>query len=228
MLVLHASPHPDDELIGAPATLMALRDAGHEIVNLACSFGRPDEATTRRAELEEACRRAGFELVADTEPAELLRERRFDVVIGPSPHDRHPAHETVGRSLVEAAPERLWLWGLWGALPFPTTVVEYGDARLQEIHHALEAHQSQIQRNDFRRLVTGRGLAGTVLGAELVFGFGSAGLAGPYAELTTEVVRTDAGWRQGAPRLLDPEDPFPEPTDRDIGGWLRARSAVDT
>ena len=88
MLVLHASPHPDDELIGAPATLMALRDAGHEIVNLACSFGRPADAATRRAEVEEACRRAGFELVADVEPVELLRERSFDLVIGPSPHDR--------------------------------------------------------------------------------------------------------------------------------------------
>jgi LmbE family N-acetylglucosaminyl deacetylase len=228
MLVLHASPHPDDELIGAPATLMALRDAGHEIVNLACSFGRPDDAAARRAELEEACRRAGFELVADTEPAELLRQRSFDLVIGPSPHDRHPAHETVGRALVAAAPKRLWLWGLWGALPFPTTVVEYGDDRLGEILHALEAHESQISRNDFRRLVTGRGLASTVLGAELVFGFGSPGLAGPYAELTTEVVRAGDGWRLGAPRVLDADEPFPEATDREIGGWLHAPSAVDT
>jgi LmbE family N-acetylglucosaminyl deacetylase len=227
MLVLHASPHPDDELIGAPATLMALRDAGHEIVNLACSFGRPDDAATRRAELEEACRRAGFELVADVEPLELLRERSFDLVIGPSPHDRHPAHETIGRALVAAATERLWLWGIWGALPFPTTIVEYDDARLQEIHHALEAHESQVGRNDYRRLVEGRGLASTVLGAELVFGFGSPGLAGPYAELTTEVVCTGSGWRLGAPRVLAVDDPFPAPTDRDIGGWLHARSAVD-
>jgi LmbE family N-acetylglucosaminyl deacetylase len=227
MLVLHASPHPDDELIGAPATLLALRDAGHEIVNLACSFGRPDDAATRRAELEEACRRAGFELVADVEPHELLRERSFDLVIGPSPHDRHPAHETIGRALVAAAPERLWLWGIWGALPFPTTIVEYDDARLQEIHHALEAHESQVGRNDYRRLVEGRGLASTVLGAELVFGFGSPGLAGPYAELTTEVVRTGSGWRLGAPRMLAADDPFPAPTDRDIGGWLHAPSAVD-
>jgi LmbE family N-acetylglucosaminyl deacetylase len=228
MRVLHASPHPDDELIGAPATLMALRDAGHEIVNLACSFGRPDDAATRRAELEEACRRAGFELVADTEPGELLRERSFDLVIGPSPHDRHPAHETIGRALVAAAPERLWLWGLWGALPFPTTIVEYGDDRLGEILHALEAHESQVSRNDFRRLVTGRGQASTVLGAELVFGFGSPGLGGPYAELTTEVVRAGGGWRLGAARVLDVKEPFPEPTDRDIGGWLHAPSAVDT
>ncbi len=140
MLVLQVSPHPDDELIGAPATLMALRDAGHEIVTVACSFGRPEEASTRRAELEEACRRAGFGLLVASEPlaAELealLRERPVDLVVGPSPHDRHPFHESVGRALVAAletgaGPDRLWLWGLWGALPFPTTVVEHDEDRL--------------------------------------------------------------------------------------------------
>jgi len=230
MVVLHASPHPDDELIGAPATLMALRDAGHQIVNLACSLGRPEDAATRRAELEEACRRAGFELLLPEDSlsvADVLRSRSFDLVVGPSPHDRHPAHETIGRALVAAAPERLWLWGLWGALPFPTTVVEYDERRVEEIQHALEAHESQLSRNDYRRLVTGRGLASSVLGAELTFGFGSQGLAGRYAELTTEVVHTEAGWRLGAPRLLDAEDPFPAPTEREIGGWLHSPSAVD-
>jgi LmbE family N-acetylglucosaminyl deacetylase len=237
MLVLQVSPHPDDELIGAPATLMALRDAGHEIVTVACSFGRPEEASTRRAELEEACRRAGFGLLVASEPlaAELealLRERPVDLVVGPSPHDRHPFHESVGRALVAAleagaGPDRLWLWGLWGALPFPTTVVEHDEDRLAEIQHALEAHESQVSRNDYRRLVAGRGLASTVLGAELTFGFGTKGLAGPYAELTTEVVRAGGGWRLGAPRKLDASDPFPEPTTREIGGWLHSRSAVD-
>jgi LmbE family N-acetylglucosaminyl deacetylase len=228
MLVLHAAPHPDDELIGAPATLMALRDAGHQIVNLACSLGRPEQVETRRVELEEACRRAGFELlVPEAGFEQVLGERRFDLVVGPSPHDRHPFHETVGRALVAARPERLWLWGLWGALPFPTTVVEFDDARLEEIQHALAAHASQVDRNDYRRLVAGRGAASSVLGAELAFGFGSEGLAGPYAELTTEVVRVGDGWRLGAARLLDPSDPFPEPSDRDIGGWLHAPSAVE-
>jgi LmbE family N-acetylglucosaminyl deacetylase len=231
MLVLHAAPHPDDELIGAPATLMALRDAGHEIVNLACSLGRPEDASTRRAELEEACRRARFDLVVGDLEA-LLAERPVDLLVGPSPHDRHPLHESVGRALVAAVeagagPDRLWLWGLWGALPFPTTVVEYDEGRLEEIQHALEAHESQVSRNDYRRLVAGRGMASTVLGGELVFGFGEPGLAGPYAELTTEVVRVGSGWRLGAPRALDPLDPFPEPTEREIGGWLHSRSAVE-
>jgi LmbE family N-acetylglucosaminyl deacetylase len=237
MIVLHASPHPDDELIGAPATLMALRDAGHEIVNVACSLGRPEQADTRRAELEEACRRAGFELVVPAEPLvesleALLAERAVDLVVGPSPHDRHPFHELVGRALVAAleggsGPDRLWLWGLWGALPLPTTVVEYDEDRLAEIQHALEAHESQVSRNDYRRLVAGRGLASTVLGAELVFGFGEQGLAGPYAELTTEVVRVGGTWRLGAARALDPRDPFPKPTEREIGGWLHSPSPVD-
>jgi hypothetical protein len=75
--------------------------------------------------------------------------------------------------------------------------------------------------------VAGRGMASTVLGAELVFGFGEQGLAGPYAELTTEVVRVGSGWRLGASRVLDPLDPFPEPTEREIGGWLHSRSAVE-
>jgi LmbE family N-acetylglucosaminyl deacetylase len=210
MLVLHASPHPDDELLGAPATLMALRDAGHEIVNVACSLG---EEPQRGAELEEACRRAGFELVVapETDLARLCAERSPGLVIGPSPHDRHPAHERVGRALLETGVDRLWLWGLWGELRDPTTVVEYGEERLAEIVHALEAHQSQLRRNDYRRLVTGRGLAQTVLAAERVFGFGSAGLAGPYAETTTELVRNGSGWRLGPPRYLDPDAPFGEP-----------------
>jgi LmbE family N-acetylglucosaminyl deacetylase len=154
-------------------------------------------------------------------------------VVGPSPHDRHPAHETVGRALIEAlessaGPDRLWLWALWGGtLPFPTTYVEYGDDRLAEIAHALEAHASQLDRNDYRRLLIGRGLASAVLGGELVHGFGSAGLEGPYAELTCEVVRTREGWRLGAARALDPDDPFPDPTGSDVGGWLHAPSAVD-
>ncbi|MEA2420553.1 MAG: GlcNAc-PI de-N-acetylase [Thermoleophilaceae bacterium] len=228
MLVLHAAPHPDDELIGAPATLMALRDAGHEIVNVACSLGRPEEESTRRAELEEACRRARFELVVLDQLSELEGVvRRAELVVGPSPHDRHPFHETVGRALVAAAPERLWLWGLWGALPFPTTIVEYGEDRLTEVQHALGAHASQVSRNDYRRLVTGRGLASTVLGGELVFGFGSEGLGGPYAELTTEVVRVGDGWRLGAPRVLDPAEPFADPTGREVDGWLHSPSAVD-
>jgi LmbE family N-acetylglucosaminyl deacetylase len=220
MLVLHASPHPDDELLGAPATLMALRDAGHQVLNVACSA--PGE---RRAEAVEACRRAGFELLIEPETKlpRIWEERRPELVVGPSPHDRHPDHERVGRALLETGAQRIWLWGLWGELRFPTTIIEYDEARAEEIIQALEAHESQLRRNDYRRLVTGRGSAQTVLAAERVFGFGKPGLAGPYAETTTEVVRDGSVWRFGSARRLDVADPFPAPTGTDAGGWLRER-----
>jgi LmbE family N-acetylglucosaminyl deacetylase len=255
MLVLHAAPHPDDELIGAPATLMALRDAGHEVVNVACSLGRAEVADRRRAELEEACRRARFESLIVEHPltdephaprrardeaerrlaAELralLEERPYGLVVGPSPHDRHEGHELVGRAVRTAletgsGPDRWWMWALWGELPFPTTVVEYGEERLREIQFALEAHAGEVTRNDYRRLVSGRAQAETVLAAELVFGFGARGLPGPYAEATSEVVRDGGGWRLGAARALDPLDPFPPPAGPDLGWWLHASSFAD-
>ena len=99
----------------------------------------------------------------------------------------------------------------------------FGEERLREIHHALEAHASQLARNDFRRLVTGRAMAATVLAAEQVFGFGAAGIDAPYAETTCEVVRDGAAWRLGGRRVLDAADPFPPRAVRRAG---RERLAV--
>lgn len=256
MRALHVSPHPDDELIGAPATLLALRDAGHEIVNFACSLGRPEDADRRRAELEEACRRAGFALEVASEPltsAEargspevrssteerlgreleaLLENGAFELVLAPSPHDRHPGHELVGRAvrrLIErrGSPGRWWMWALWGYLPFPTTVVNFDESRLEEIGFDLDAHTGEMERNDYRELVAGRALSARVLAAELVFGFGSPALPGPFVEATCEVVRSDRQWRLGARRELVPDDPFPPPAGPDIAWWLAEASAGD-
>src|SRR5262249_35810209 len=142
--VLAVSPHPDDEILGAGATLMALRDAGWRVVNLACSLGRAVDRERRRQELAEACRRARFELVlADPAPAigadddlalaqgELARavadlDQRTGsrLIVGPSPHDGHHGHEVVGRAIRDAVearsePCRVMVWGLWGDLGLP-------------------------------------------------------------------------------------------------------------
>src|SRR5437879_3914518 len=113
MRVLHIAPHPDDELLGAPATLFALMDAGHEVENLAVSLGRKPDRVRRERELRDACERAGFGLTAASPPYEIELdddraaaqarltqelvsrglEGRFGLLVGPSPHDGHHGHE---------------------------------------------------------------------------------------------------------------------------------------
>ncbi len=251
MRVLHVSPHPDDELVGAPATLMALRDAGHDVVNLALSLGRPDDHDRRRSEVEEACERARFRLaiteppiaMSATDDRDAAEERvRWqvgmaldgaeppDLVVGPSPHDVHHAHELTGRAIrdVLAArddPPAWWMWAIWGDLPFPTIVTTFDDARAAEIEQALSAHEGEMARADHRVHVEARGRLTAVTAAEKVFGFGAPALAAPRAEVVTEVVRHDGQWLLGAPRALDAARPLGKPIPRPVTTWLEAPSA---
>jgi LmbE family N-acetylglucosaminyl deacetylase len=243
--VLHLAPHPDDEVIAAPGTLLALRDAGHRVVNLACSLGRPEQHERRRAEVTEACARAGFELVVHDPPlglsgtddlagaqraltasvALLVEALGADLVIAPSPYDRHHGHEAVGRAAVAAlasdgAP-RLWLWGLWASLPLPTLYVAFGDDVLARALDAVRAHAGEVARNDYVALVRARAVVGRVQGAEQVFGYGAAARAGPFAEVLTEAWFAGGDWWAGAPRELDARAPLaPVPRDRSLGRWL--------
>jgi LmbE family N-acetylglucosaminyl deacetylase len=250
-VALHLSPHPDDEVLGMPATLMALRDAGWRVVNLACGLGRPEQHERRRAELEEACRRARFELLPCEPPlalsagddlaaseqtlvtllGEVLLELTPALVCAPSPHDGHHAHELVGRAArraLEAHPgpvPPLWLWGLWGDLPFPTLIVPFDETRLAEIKSALAAHASELARVPLDRVVEARAVVCACAAEELVQGTGAA--ADPslkLAELPCEVVLTQAGWQLGAPRRFASEAPFAPPSSRPIGWWLSAES----
>jgi LmbE family N-acetylglucosaminyl deacetylase len=245
-VVLHVAPHPDDELVAAGATLMALRDLGLPIVNLAVALGRPEQHARRAVELREACSRAGFELrVCDPPPAissgddlvaaeerlvgelaRVLAELDVVLVVGPHPHDGHHAHELAGRAIRRAleacgsgAPP-WWAWSLWADLPLPTLVVPFDEARLQEMLAALRAHGGELERNDYERLVPARAAANAILGAERVFGFGVPGLAAPYAELVSELIRVDGRWYLAAPRVLA-GDPFAgEPGGAPVDRWL--------
>lgn len=235
--MLHLAPHPDDELIGAPATLMALRDAGWAIVNVACSLGRPERRAGRETELREACRLAGFELrvparpasisvdcdpaAAHTELTELAAEAIAEldprIVVSPGSGDRHHGHQLVCRAARDAirksgprAP-RWWTWALWGALPQPTLGTTFDSPRLAEIFTALAAHRGEIERNDYRRLVRGRAEMNAALAPELLFGFGSpVEVDACYAELLTEAAFVDGRWLLGRPRWLDPASPLCE------------------
>ena len=162
--------------------MLELQASGHRIINLACSLGRPGDQERREAEARESSSRTGFELIIPSRPAaigsgddldaaqaelamliaELVRQEAVDIVFSPSPHDRHPGHEVVGRATLDAlspledgAPA-WWMWGLWADLPFPTLITYFRSERLRQILHALEAHAGELERNDYRRLVEGR------------------------------------------------------------------------
>jgi LmbE family N-acetylglucosaminyl deacetylase len=208
--VVHFAPHPDDEALAAIATLLALRDAGHTIVNVACGFGSdPDLREQRRQEVKEACRRARFALVQlDRKDLRALVDGA-DLVVAPADTDAHPAHAEIGGLVLDAARERpLWQWSLWSDLPQPTLYVPFGAGRLDEARHVLAAHRTQVARTDYPALLEARGTASRILGAERIFGFGTPPASPePYAELFTE--RLPPAQLPAAPRILDPADLHP-------------------
>lgn len=230
---MHVSPHPDDEALGAPGTLLLLRRAGWQVVNAVVSLGRTDQRERRRAEAMDAAQRAGFVLVLPHEPfaistgdhlasvepliaawlARVLADERPALVVSPSPHDAHPGHEVVARA-TRAAIERMhdpvpwWTWGLWADLPAPNVYVPFDDDVLTEARHLLGAHEGELARNDYTRLLEARAVANAVLGSERVFGFGTARAStAPYAEVIADHRFADGAWKPGPTRVFDPENP---------------------
>jgi GlcNAc-PI de-N-acetylase len=243
-VVLHVSPHPDDEAIAAGMTLAMLARQGWRVVNLLLGAGRPGDEVRRRAEAAEAARRAGYELdVAPPEAtatpdacrqvvADAVVRHRPDLLISPQPYDGHPAHEHAGRAVRDeleslADPPTWWMWGLWADLARPTLYVPCAADDLSCALHVLAAYAGELARNDYGRLVSGRAASNAVLGSERIFGYGSAAASDlPFAELFTEAVRHDGGWYAGARRMLDvaaPLDGRASPTES-LQQWLTGRS----
>ena len=232
MRLLALAPHPDDEILGAGAAHIALARAGHDVRVYPVTLGRRHDHERRHDELVRSCRVAGLELI-DAPPLDMssgehddLRAAAaefaqdlpallpgVDIVSGPSARDVHPAHEAIAGAIAQAietagAERRLWLWSIWGTLPRPTLWFPYGEELLDHQLAALAEHRSQVARNDFQRLVRGRAEAASVLGPELLFGFGVDAPAEPYAELLCEVAYHHGGWYAGRERQLDPGDPL--------------------
>jgi LmbE family N-acetylglucosaminyl deacetylase len=248
--VVHVAPHPDDEALGCPGALLHLVDRGWKVVSVLVSLGFPDQWARRRAEFEEASRRAQFvpvildppcaislsddlpratERVAVELPA-ILEEHGAALVVSPSPHDVHHGHETVARGVQRAlatlpSPVRWWMWGIWGDLPAPNVFYPFDDPALARMLHILEAYSGEIERNDYRRLLGGRATANAVLGSERVFGFGSPAASPlPYAEVLTEVRRMNGRWMASEAHQLD-EGPLTDVQfDVDLTAWVESPS----
>lgn len=233
-VAIHVSPHPDDELIGSPCTLFHLLDAGWRVLNIAASLGRPEHQLRRLAELEEACRRAGFDLevlsplasissndnleVAENDLVEALtkvfRRERPRLVVAPSPSDAHHGHEVVGaavlRSALASTPRpTVWQWGLWADLSEPNMFVPVSEAALKKAQWAVAAHTGEVDRNNYVDLLEARARMNAILGAERVFGWGADSQPEQHAEILRELVPVRNGMaRTAAGRRLDPCNPL--------------------
>ena len=163
-VVVHVSPHPDDEAIAAGMTLAALAGRGWQVVNLLLSAGRPGDEARRLAEAHEAARRGGYRLEVGTDIQAALDRHRPALVISPQPHDVHPAHEAVGRAVRELLaaqpdPPVWWMWGLWADLAVPTLYLPFDDDDLAAALQCSRRTAGELARNDYRRLVRGRAAA---------------------------------------------------------------------
>jgi LmbE family N-acetylglucosaminyl deacetylase len=248
--VLHVAPHPDDEAVGCPGSLLHLRDRRWTVISVVASLGFAGQHDRRRSEAEEAAERAGFvpvfldpplnlDLDADLDAAaqrlaselpRLVVQHGASIVVSPSPHDVHHGHEAVGRAVQWAMAEldpsvRWWMWGVWGDLPAPNVFYGFDQRVLDRAAHILDAYTGELERNDYRRFLSGRAAANAVMGSERCFGFGSPTVSDlPYAELLTEVRRIDGRFMASEPHLLD-EGPFPDAGfDVDLTPWLEAPS----
>jgi LmbE family N-acetylglucosaminyl deacetylase len=248
--VVHVAPHPDDEALGCPGALLHLLDRGWDVVSVIASLGFPHQWERRRGECEEAARRANFvpvflepplaislddDLAGATErvAAELpgiVSSYGASVIVSPSPHDVHHGHEAVARGVQRGLGSlpptvRWWMWGIWGDLPAPNVFYPFGEPALVRMLHVLEAYEGELERNDYRRLLSGRALSNAVLGSERVFGFGAGAASSlPYAEVLTEVRRVEGRWMASQAHHLDEGPLLDEHFTVDLTAWLDAPS----
>ena len=121
------------------------------------------------------------------------------------------------------------MWGLWADLPHPNLYVGFDDERMARAIHVLDAHEGELDRNDYRLVVRGRAKADRVLGCGRVCGRGARARPQDNAELLTEVVWRDGGWWASSARELDARVPLADGEGAPVrlGWWMDSPSFAD-
>lgn len=244
MKVLHFSPHPDDEILGAGGTLLELQRSGWEVSNWALTLGSTDQHR-REEELLAANQILDYQLFISAadyrgkasnwpsldhywrqEYSQLPSD--FDLFIAPSPLDGHPGHEAVGRlALALASSENIpiWFWGLWADLPLTNLLAPVSEDSYQQLNNALEAHRSQLADKDWQQLLDLRQRTQALLGPERIFGWQQAPESPPRAETLLSVMPQTGQLIATEPQVVDFSAPLQaEPRGRDLSQLLLSPS----
>ena len=254
--VLHLAPHPDDEVIGAPArswrsatsatrfsTTPAASAAGRTGHDAAPRWRRPADAPASRW---------------STPPASPCPGLRATTLMPPRSGWRRSSTSCCPRARSTSSCLRLRTTGTRGtsssaAPPRPPlrprrrSLVDVGavGGPAPADHHRPVRRRSPArgpvrargpprrgrpQRH--RQLVSGRASANRILGAERVFDWSDDARkvefppGAGYAELVTEAVRVGDAWRLGRRGLIAPGDPLAAPSETDVGWWIAAASVT--
>jgi len=184
--VLVLAPHPDDETFGCGGTIRMLTERGVAVDVAFLTHGElgleghpasaqvtREMAETRTREARAACGvlgvrqitfLAGHDMQLQSEPghvaaiAELLRNRPYQRVFCPWPHDSHADHKATFRLLREAAQPsgsalNFWLYEVWKPLPANTFVPI--DLTIDSKRQAIEQYQSQLAQLNYREGMLG-------------------------------------------------------------------------
>ena len=151
LTVLHLAPHPDDEVDRrrrdpprAPARRPS-RDQPRRHPGATRAGGAPASGRSRRRVRARRLRARGPRPLSRPHRRGGIPDRRAPRGRGsssPSPHDGHHEHQRVGRAARdavharrEATPPRLWLWGLWADLPWPTLYHGFDEPLMERAIH---------------------------------------------------------------------------------------------
>ena len=185
MRILHLSALPEDIAIACPASLRALVQAGHDVIDIC-----PQSTEGHRA----ACRYLGVQW-EETSPEKYLQSQTWDLLIAPATQAANPDHEMVGRIARNYTKDNVWwAWAISTMPRLPTLHFSYD----QECMNFLQAnlHHFEDQRR-LHRLLHGR--------AEMT---AAVWRHGTFAEALKESIQENGRWRQGVSRQLDPVDPL--------------------